>query len=78
MFICKIFDDDIVTMPPIKRIMELPYANIEGDILGNKHISLTISLDKKDWEWFDDVARWIEDALVEKYEREFCKPLEEK
>ena len=76
MIICSgLFNkNDVIKKPPIKRIMKPPFINIEGDIFCNKHITITTGLEgNKDLKWSSDVTRWIEEAIIEKYEREYGK-----
>jgi hypothetical protein len=62
----------------LQEIVKPPYANIEGDIIGNEYISLELSIPDLDDSnlgcyLFQSAANWIEAAMREKYERDFVR-----
>ena len=63
--------ENIARKITLKEIMKPPYFNPEGDIIGNKNISIEICLDDKIDYPLSEIANWIENAMNEKYEREF-------
>jgi hypothetical protein len=55
----------------LKELLKPPYANIEGDIIGNENISISFNVDNNEEHIFHSIADFIEKALVEKWERDF-------
>ena len=59
----------------LKELLKPPYYNPEGDIIGNKYITLELSLNEETEYKPSEIADWITTALNEKYERYFAEPM---
>ena len=71
MIICTSDDKETGWVEQIKKQLKPPFCAIpgEGDIVANKHISITI-----EGEWIGRVDEWVAEALNEKWERDFGSP----